>query len=318
MRATQQSRPVCVCSIYSSTRKLGRRSDHCYLRYHPAPLTKPRSSPGVGARRSSLAPSRPTTTAPYPSITTGKTTSGILSPPLSTGTRKPDYPAVLPVDGHATAGASVLQSPTSLTMAPTPSEDRGKSSSASFASPETGMSFRDDRVGFLGPTSYSAVFTENAALRMGDEEVEDASSSLPPLTADKIQQGAEVLALLRDMPLYRQFAQRYFDLCDGMIVYMPAFRGLHFRSACFVPRHWLTLPRSDLGIWMDELWSEFGQLLVDGQPDELRSLSEHVWRNTQRPMKIHAEMTATEWARYEICPSCHQSEPTNTLHSQIR
>lgn len=131
------------------------------------------------------------------------------------------------------------------------------------------------KVGFLGPTSYSAVFTEHSgSLGIGDQEETDDVPNLPSVTADKIQQGAEVLALLRDIPLYERFTQRSFDFCDGIVVLQPVYR-----------------------IWIDELWTEFGQLLIDGSPDQLRSLSELVWRNTRRPMKVHGQMSAREWAK---------------------
>ncbi|KAK4544723.1 hypothetical protein LTR36_003972 [Oleoguttula mirabilis] len=137
------------------------------------------------------------------------------------------------------------------------------------------MSFKEGKVGFLGPTSYSAVFTEHSgSLGIGDHEDLDDAPNLPPVTAEKIQQGAEVLMLLRDIPLYETFTKRFFDLCDGIVVLRPVYR-----------------------IWIDELWTEFGRLLVDGSPDELRSLSELVWRNTRRPMIVHGQMSAREWAK---------------------
>lgn len=136
------------------------------------------------------------------------------------------------------------------------------------------MSFRETKVGFLGPTSYNAVFTENPqSLGIMEAEEEDLPS-LPPLPAEKIDAGAEVLALLRDIPLYEKFTQRWFDLCDGIVVMQPAYR-----------------------IWIDELWTEWGKLLTEGKPDQLRSLSDLVWRNTRRPMKVHGQMTAREWAK---------------------
>jgi hypothetical protein len=162
-------------------------------------------------------------------------------------------------------------------MAPTPGEDRRTSSSASCVSPESGMSFRESKIGFLGPTAYSAIFTENpSSLGVADvdEPIEDAPPDLTPIPAEKIKQGAEVLALLRDIPLYEKFTQRWFDLCDGILIMQPAYR-----------------------IWIDELWSEFGQLLIEGRPDQLRNLSELVWRNTRKPMKVHGQMTAREWAK---------------------
>jgi hypothetical protein len=137
------------------------------------------------------------------------------------------------------------------------------------------MSFRETKVGFLGPTSYNAIFTENTA-RLGviEPDEPEAASVLPPPPREKIETGAEVLALLRDIPLYEKFTQRWFDLCDGIVVMQPAYR-----------------------IWIAELWQEWGQLLMEGDPDQLRSLSELVWRNTRRPLKVHGQMTAREWAR---------------------
>ena len=50
-------------------------------------------------------------------------------------------------------------------------------------------------------------------------------------------------------------------------------------------------------IWIDELWSEFGRLLLEGNPDQLRNLSELVWRNTSKPLKVHGQMTPRDWAK---------------------
>ena len=160
---------------------------------------------------------------------------------------------------------------------PISGEDRRTSSSASYASPESGnMSFRDSKTGFLGPTSYSAVFTENPGSLSVITEPYDAeeSSHLPPVSAEKIQEGAEVLSMLRDIPIYQRFTQRWFDLSDGIVVLQPIYR-----------------------IWIDEIWSEFGRLLQESNPEQLRNLSELVWRNTRKPMKIHGNMTAREWAK---------------------
>ena len=138
------------------------------------------------------------------------------------------------------------------------------------------MSFRDSKSGFLGATSYNAVFNENPGSLGVITEPSDADdpSHLPAVPAEKIQQGAEVLSMLRDIPVFQQFTQRWFDIGDGVVVVQPALR-----------------------IWVDELWAEFGQLLQDGNPDELRSLSELVWRNTRKPMKVQCHTTAREWAR---------------------
>lgn len=161
-------------------------------------------------------------------------------------------------------------------MPPTPVDDRRTSFQLSTpVCTENNMSFREDKVGFLGPTSYSAVFTENpTSLGIDPSDDTDDVSRLPPVSAEKIQQGAEVLALLRDMPLYEKLNQRLFDICDGIVVGQPIFR-----------------------LWIDEMWAEFGQILTEGKPEQLRSLSELVWRNTRQTMQVHGQMTAREWAK---------------------
>ncbi|KAK1063367.1 hypothetical protein LTR74_009523 [Friedmanniomyces endolithicus] len=231
--------------------------------YHPAPLTKPRGSPGVG----------PTRTHSRASLE--RPSSGLASPPASTETSSLDSSAFRPVNHRVSLDrGAILQSPRPP-MAPPSSEDKGTSRSASLASPDGSMSFREGKVGFLGPTSYSAVFSENpSSLGAGfPDEIEDASD-LGPIAPERIQQGAEILALLRDVPLYEKFTQRWFDLCDGILVMQPAYR-----------------------IWIDELWSEFGRLLLEGNPDQLRNLSELVWRNTSKPLKVHGQMTPRDWAK---------------------
>lgn len=208
----------------------------------------------------------------------GNLHNGLASPLSSTGLNHKEFSAFRPVNGASLGLTSMIKSPApQAPMAPTPisGEDRRTSSSASFASPES-MSFRDSKTGFLGPTSYSAVFTENPqSLSVITEPYEgEESQRLPPVPAEKIQQGAEVLAMLRDMPIYKRFTQRWFDMTDSIIVTRPVFQ-----------------------LWMDELWSEFGRLLQEGDADQLRSLSEMVWRNTRRPLKVHGQISAAEWAR---------------------
>ncbi|EME44985.1 hypothetical protein DOTSEDRAFT_70886 [Dothistroma septosporum NZE10] len=151
---------------------------------------------------------------------------------------------------------------------------QSRTRSSKHASPGTTMSYRDRRTGFLGPTSYSAVYTENSNI-LETLDVEDTpADDHRAISSDRIQDGAEVLSMLRDIPVYRQFTQRFFELSDGICVIQPVFR-----------------------IWVDEVWNEFGQILEQGDLEKLRNLSELVWRNTRRPMKVHGKMTAREWAK---------------------
>ncbi|KAF2165409.1 hypothetical protein M409DRAFT_24259 [Zasmidium cellare ATCC 36951] len=252
------------------------KPDQCI--YHPAPLTKPRTAPNNGPGPERTAPHRPSHVAPYQPLPLERHQSGLASPPCSTGTQQgqvQDYAAFRPVNNTSLGQASVIQSPAPAhpSMAQTPLDERTRASStASYTTPDSAMSFRDSRTGFLGATSYSAVYTENPTI-LEAPDIENAPD-LPAISSDRIQQGAEVLSMLRDIPVYRKFTQRWFDLCDGIVVIQPVFR-----------------------IWIDELWDEFGQILSEGKADQLRSLSDLVWRNTRRPMKVHGNMTAREWAK---------------------
>lgn len=145
-----------------------------------------------------------------------------------------------------------------------------RGSASSYASQET--PFRDYRTRFLGPTSYSAVYTENPSIlhTLGVEE----QPNLEAIPGEKLQQGAEILSMLRDIPTYRKFTSRWFELTDGIIVMQPVIR-----------------------IWFDDLWTEFGSILEEGRPEKLLGLSELVWQNTRQPMSMHGSMTAREWAR---------------------
>lgn len=76
------------------------------------------------------------------------------------------------------------------------------------------------------------------------------------------------------MRVFRHFTQRLSELSDGIVIMQPVFKT-----------------------WIDELFAEFGPLLTESRPEDLRALSELVWRNTRRPFKAHARMTAKEWAK---------------------
>lgn len=162
---------------------------------------------------------------------------------------------------------------------------------------------RDNRTGFLGPTAYSAVFTENSgmlifngsglaavflqslgkhcadsryagSLSILEPDDTEQLTNLPPTHPDLIKRGADVLALFQDMPRYRRFTQRWLDYSESSIVLQPIFQT-----------------------WFDVMWTEFEDVWTNPQPERLHALSEMVWRNTRRPVEMHGNMTPLEWAR---------------------
>lgn len=175
--------------------------------------------------------------------------------------------------GHAQASSVDPGRHSTHAMALTSHEDQRNPSSAYLSPESSNTPLREPRPGFLGPTSYSAVYTENHIAPDPTGETEDGSS-LPPVSAEKIQQGADIFALLRDQSVFRRLTQRLFELTDGIVIMLPV-----------------------LTTWVDELWAEWGPLLAEGRPDDLLALSRLVWRNTRSPFKSHARMTTKEWAK---------------------
>lgn len=139
------------------------------------------------------------------------------------------------------------------------------------------MAFQQERtIGFLGPTSFSAVFTENEGklgVAESEDERETEAQSLAPIPQEKITQGAEVLALLYNLPAYLKFAERWLNIIDGFSVSNPVFR-----------------------LWIEQIWTAFGPILLQRSQSQLENLSELVWQNTRRPMQIHGQLTMREWA----------------------
>jgi hypothetical protein len=117
------------------------------------------------------------------------------------------------------------------------------------------------------------VAIETVSLSVLEPDETEHSASLPPVHPDLIQRGADVLALFQDMPRYRRFTQRWFDIDEGSMVLQSVFR-----------------------IWQDEMWNVHREALTEARPDQLYALSELIWRNTRRPVELHGQMTSVEWA----------------------
>lgn len=171
----------------------------------------------MGPQRTRPAP-RASTETPYP---TGKAdrqpASGLISPPLSTSTAPGQDRAVSgPILARPIGYNSSASSP-AAPMSYTPVEGSKQSWAASIQSPESTMSFRDSRTGFLGATSYSAVYAENSNI-LQTPDIEETPVDTPGTSTDRIQQGAQVLSMLKELPVYRKFTQRWFELSDGAVV----------------------------------------------------------------------------------------------------
>ncbi|KAF2104073.1 hypothetical protein NA57DRAFT_28355, partial [Rhizodiscina lignyota] len=138
--------------------------------------------------------------------------------------------------------------------------------------PSTTSSFRVHRnPGFLGITSYRSIFTENQASLGIDNTDQDPECTIV-IGDEKIQKGVEILSLLTHLPAYERFIARWFDISQGILVIEPM-----------------------VNQWTEALWSFHGDVLVERNTQQMRQLSELVWRNTQRPLRFDGKTTARRW-----------------------
>ena len=133
--------------------------------------------------------------------------------------------------------------------------------------------------GFLGPTSYSAVFTEGQSHLSKEDgnlsneiNVRGWQSSVPPSwDADRIKEGAEVLSLLADLSKYKSISNRQDEMCLSDYT--------HYISDCIalIPS---TLKDSH------------------GQPWCLTALSHNVFTRTSNPRLMDANMSLREYPSF--------------------
>ncbi|KAL1632681.1 hypothetical protein SLS56_003378 [Neofusicoccum ribis] len=204
------------------------KQDQCV--YHPAPLTRPRST------------------------ATPRLSEPVLSPP-QTASPEAASPPTQPVTS-ASAPLSVAD------------DDSNEQDLQNLAAADV-----RHHAGFLGSTSYSAVLTENeGSLGLGQDEPDCHSTSNPRISSVHIQKGVEILSLLKDMPIFDRYIQRWYTTCQGIITIEPILKQ-----------------------WASSLWSSYGDALQNQDLGQLKSLSEHVWHNTDQRLRSETTKTAHDW-----------------------
>lgn len=185
----------------------------------------------------------------------------------------PKPPTSYPTDAQR---PSIVSRPESVNLniaPPTPSLSSISASTSDDKRPTTSSSFRVHRnPGFLGITSYRSIFTENQ-VSLGIDNTDQDPECTVYIGDEKIQKGVEILSLLTHLPAFERFIARWFDISQGILVIEPMVKQ-----------------------WTEALWSFHGDVLVNRDPQQMRQLSELVWRNTQRPLKFDGTTTARRWA----------------------
>lgn len=127
--------------------------------------------------------------------------------------------------------------------------------------------------GFLGATSYSAILAENETnIGITSTDAGAGHGSFAAVSQTHVQKGAEMLLLLKDMPLFDRFIDRWFSLSRGIVVIEPMVKQ-----------------------WAASLWACHHKVLQSQRPDSMIKLSEVIWLNTLNPLKFNGKTTPREF-----------------------
>jgi hypothetical protein len=131
--------------------------------------------------------------------------------------------------------------------------------------------------GFLGSTSYSAVFEqdlESFGVPTADLHTQDVVPTVP-VASEKLLRGCKVLAIFKDNSLVNRFMNKYFEINDnsGEVAIFPIIR-----------------------LWLREIWSHHRETLRDQVPEKVYRLCERIWKNTQSPLEFDGNTSPANWA----------------------
>nr|POF19908.1 hypothetical protein CFP56_52157 [Quercus suber] len=134
-------------------------------------------------------------------------------------------------------------------------------------------------IGFLGPTSFSAVFEQDQGNRNEIKAIGTRSARpIQAMSASYIHKGSQVIMLLlRNLPMYQRAGRRLEYMWDAGIVSRPLFQ-----------------------LWHEEILTSFGHVVSTSTDmhEKCQELSKMVWQNTRRPVDVNEQMTMEEYARF--------------------
>lgn len=108
-----------------------------------------------------------------------------------------------------------------------------------------------------GFVSHAAILAENE-LSFG---IIPANLDSPSIPASHVDKGALVLSMLKDLPIYNKYIEKWFSFTRGVIVIEPM-----------------------VEMWSASLWTTWRQVLESQKADRLLQMSEKIWDNTMKPL----------------------------------
>ncbi|KAF9696762.1 hypothetical protein EKO04_005393 [Ascochyta lentis] len=234
------------------------KTDKCV--YHPAPLTKPGTNQIL---QSDQASSR---AAPTPASESYLTHLEHTSRPRS----------FTPFTRSVRSGTSPVTS-TSRTQCHRPDSPLSPQISEQLFKSVAGRAVCTDAQGFDNGAAFinhSAVLAENEpSIGLSPPELPRA----PRVLQSHIDQGAAVLALLKDLSSIQKYIDKWFSFAGGVVVIEPMVK-----------------------IYLDGLWSTWHKILESSKAADLQAMSARIWDNTSKPL---SRLLARDTAPRTFCSS---------------
>ena len=202
---------------------------------------------------------------------------------LSSSSSQPTSQQTFPIDNSASFGNRPLgRDSLSLALSGQSSQQTSQQQSPDIAnSVPFSLKSQYDATGFLGSTSFSAIYTEHAT--SSDIGPRDDSYNIAPIAHQeicdpkamaplRIQHGARLLVLLNDLSLIERLADRWYRTRQGLGTPIPLVRAI-----------------------IQALKVSHENALSHARKDDLIEISRKICDNSQQPLKVHATATASSY-----------------------
>jgi chromatin structure-remodeling complex subunit RSC3/30 len=138
------------------------------------------------------------------------------------------------------------------------------------------------QLSLLGPTSYSAVFSEDRTINgdnspFREEWIENETTDYPSFREGRVEEGAKMLASLKDFPLFESMIQKWQDDVHGATMFCP----------------WIMTCVASVRA---EIYEQLMQQPKEQQEPVLIRLSNKLFYNSLTPLKVDGTWTVDDYA----------------------
>ena len=148
--------------------------------------------------------------------------------------------------------------------------------------------------GFLGSTSFASVYLENEDL-WKTSPPQSTSSTQTPISDTDISRGAECLWLLRDLPLWAPFIEKW---ANGVLYSMIA--------------PWVIEIQDSLRVQLADHWSTKTESQM---AKACHQLSHRIWRTSQKPLSFDGHTTFDQYQELLVGPNLRWESMSIYFHA---